>query len=436
MPLKLVKKGKVWHITGRVNGRRHRESTKTTNRETAESIRKERERDLEDRAYNHSACFADAVSVYIEKGGERRFLKPLMDQFEGKRLKDMTPVEVSTFSLARYSHLAPLTIKRELYTPLNAVMRAGHKAGLCPLIVFEAPKGKRKPVSYADDQWLRLFLDTAFPRIALTVLFLTLTGARVTEACNVTLGDLDLRRGFAVLRKTKNGKSRRVSLPPQLTEALTNWIIDQKLSNAADGVFGYSGRWSVNQAIERVCDRINLNAGSIAWDKVKGPDGKTRKVRRVVGPLAITYLTSHKVGRHAFAARLLTEGKSLRLVQEAGGWGTIQIVAETYGHLEQSHVDDALRESGSGLLTKMGSGVPMLTKPEISGHVLDTLPPDDDLVQAIRNRNLPVISGTSDGGRDRDRTCDPYHVKHDILPADVSEGPVKPSVLRGDHAGT
>jgi integrase len=334
MPLKLVKKGKVWHITGRVNGRRHRESTKTTNRETAESIRKERERDLEDRAYNHTACFADAVSVYIEKGGERRFLKPLMDQFEGKRLKDMTPVEVSTFSLARYSHLAPLTIKRELYTPLNAVMRAGHKAGLCPLIVFEAPKGKRKPVSYADDQWLRLFLDTAFPRIALTVLFLTLTGARVTEACNVTLGDLDLRRGFAVLRKTKNGKSRRVSLPPQLTEALTNWIIDQKLSNAADGVFGYSGRWSVNQAIERVCRPA---------DKKGNPTGPW-----------IDYYSSHKLGRHAFAARLLESGRTLKEVKDGGGWANIQIVDEIYGHLEKNPVHDVVRGTGSevsGLLT-------------------------------------------------------------------------------------
>jgi integrase len=429
MPLKVVKKGKVWHITGRINGRRYRESTRTTNKETAESIRKERERDLEDRAYNHTACFADAVSIYIEKGGERRFLKPIMDQFEAKRLKDMTPVEVSAFSVARYSHLAPLTIRRELYTPLNAVMRAGHKAGLCPLIVFEAPKGKRKPVSYADDQWLRLFLESAFPRIALMVLFLTLTGARVTEACNLTIGDLDLRRGFALLRKTKNGKSRRVSLPSLITAALTNWIIDQKLGNASDSVFGYSGRWSVNQAIERVCDRINLQAGAIVWDKVKGADGKTRKVRRIVGPLAIKYLSSHKVGRHAFAARLLTEGKSLRLVQEAGGWGTIQIVADTYGHLEQSHVDDALRESGSGLLTKMGSSVPMLPKPQIDGHVLGKSEDEEDFIQAIKERNSPVISATYDGGRDRDRTCDPYHVKNGIADASAAETSVNTDVL-------
>mgnify|MGYP001606871856 CR=1 FL=1 len=400
MPLKLVKKGKVWHVTGRVNGRRHRQSTRTTNRETAESIRKELERDLEDRAYNRTACFADAVTVYVEKGGEKRFLPPIMDQFEGKRLKDMTPIEVSAFSLARYGHLAPLTVKRELYTPLNAVMRAGHKAGLCPLIVFESPKGKRKPVTYADDQWLRLFLETAFPRIALTVLFLTLTGARVTEACNVKVGDLDLARGFAVLRKTKNGKSRKVLLAPRLAEAIGNWVIEQRLGSADDPVFGYSGRWSVNQAIERVC----VKAG-------------------------IPYLSSHKVGRHAFAARLLTEGKSLRMVQEAGGWGSIQIVAESYGHLEQSLIDEALRETGNGLLTKMGSSVPMLPKPESDGHVLDKDKNFENVVRAIKDRHSSMFPVTSDGGRDRDRTCDPYHVKNGIANGAASETPANPELL-------
>ena len=400
MPLKIVKKGKNWHITGRVNGQRHRQSTRTTNRDTAESIRKELERDLEDRAYNHSTVFADAVCVYREKGGERRFLKPLLDKFEGTRLKDITPAEVSAFSLARYGHLAPLTIKRELYTPLNAVMRAGHKAGLCPLIVFEAPKGKRKPVTYADDQWLRTFLEYAFPRIALSVLFLTLTGARVTEACNLRVGDLDIERGFAVLRKTKNGKSRRVSMAPQLTEAISRWLLDQRLFSPDDIVLGYSARWGVKQAIERVCKKAG-----------------------------IAYLSSHKVGRHAFAARLLTEGKSLRMVQEAGGWGSIQIVAESYGHLEQSHIDDALRESGSGLLTKMGSGVPMLPKPANDGHVLGKPEEDDDFVQAIKDRHLSMFPDACDGGRDRDRTCDPYHVKNGIADSEVAETPANTGVL-------
>ena len=175
MPLKLVKKGKIYHIHGTINGRRYRESTGTASREHAEAIRRQTERDLEDRAYLRAVTFADAVNVYLEKRPDAgAHLGPLMDRFEAVQIKDITPAVVSAFSTERYGHMEPSSVKRYLYTPLNAVLRQAHEAQLCPLLRFEPPKVKRKPVEYADDQWLRTFLEFAHPRIALTVLFLSL----------------------------------------------------------------------------------------------------------------------------------------------------------------------------------------------------------------------------------------------------------------------
>ena len=54
-------------------------------------------------------------------------------------------------------------------------------------------------------------------------------------------------------------------------------------------VFGYAARWSVNQAIERVCKRTKLK-----------------------------YYSSYKLGRHIFVARLLESGGSLKEAQAAG----------------------------------------------------------------------------------------------------------------------
>ena len=34
---------------------------------------------------------------------------------------------------------------------------------------------------------------------------------------------------------------------------------------------------------------------------------------------------------------------------EHGGWATIQVVSEIYGHLEQQAIDDAVRGAGAGL---------------------------------------------------------------------------------------
>ncbi len=53
----------------------------------------------------------------------------------------------------------------------------------------------------------------------------------------------------------------------------------------------------------------------------------------------------------AFAARLLRQGRTLKEVQEAGGWSpaSMPMVAETYAHLEKSAVDAAVREADGPL---------------------------------------------------------------------------------------
>ena len=326
MPLKLVRRkgSKTWYVSGSIRGERYFESARTGSKPHAEAFRVGREREILDGTYygeGHASIFGSAVLVYLEKGGEGRFLAPIIDRFGKMKLGEITPGAVSTFAREHYGHLAPATVKRTLYTPLNAVMRAAHKAQLGPLYRFDPPKVKRAPVKYADDRWLEQFFAAAHFRIAATVLFMTLTGARVSEACRLAPADVDSARGEAVLRLTKNGRSRRVPLAPILVTALERAVVE--LAKEIDGsarVFGYADRWSVNQAIERVC----VKAG-------------------------IAVMSSHKVGRHAFAARLLGQGKSLKLVQEAGGWAQINVVSESYGHLEQQAIDDAVRGAADNM---------------------------------------------------------------------------------------
>jgi len=91
--------------------------------------------------------------------------------------------------------------------------------------------------------------------------------------------------------------------------------------------------------------------------------------------------------------RLLAEGKSLKFVQQAGGWASIQIVAETYGHLEQTHLEGALRETGDGLITKLGSAPFLLPKPEIPRHKIGTNEDGGDLIEALRERHASDSAG-------------------------------------------
>jgi integrase len=192
--------------------------------------------------------------------------------------------------------------------------------------MFDKPKVRRKPVEYASDQWFNKVLPYCGARLIAILTFMTLTGARVSEACALRWEDVDISSSQALLRNTKNGSPRLVDLAPPVVAALSH-IADTNLC-PNKRVFGYAARWSVNQAIRRACKRSGA-----------------------------PYLSSHKVGRHAFAARLLRAGHSLKLVQEAGGWKVARIVADHYGHLERSQVSAAVKGTGANLTH------PMLTPP-------------------------------------------------------------------------
>ena len=71
-----------------------------------------------------------------------------------------------------------------------------------------------------------------------------------------------------------------------------------------------------------------------------------RALRAVCKKAGLPYYGTHALGRHAFATRLLKQGKSLKFVQDAGGWKSIKMPAMHYGHLEKSEVQDEIRKVG------------------------------------------------------------------------------------------
>lgn len=320
--LKLYKRGNVWHIRGSVYGIRVRKSTGTSSREHAEAYRLKVEKELLDRHHfgpEKTATFAEAAVLYLEGGGESRFIEPALHWFGMRRLRDITQSDLVRFAAETYPGVSAHALNRQAYTPVIAVMRAGAKAGMCSMPAFTRPKApRRKVVEYADSEWLRAFLEAARPNPNLyaIVLFLTTTGARVSEACGLLRNDVNQRRKTALLRHTKNGEARTVTLSDATFDAMS--MVPPR--PGSELMFGYRSRFSVNQAIERVCARSGLQ-----------------------------YLSSHKLGRHAFAARMLDQGHSVKMVQEAGGWKSFRMVSDVYGHLEQSKIVDAVSSSNRTL---------------------------------------------------------------------------------------
>lgn len=323
MPLKLIRRkgSPYFHIYGTASGYRYRLSTQTDRRETADALRLKLEREAAERRAKGDAAvstIAQCAIYYVRQGGEARFLEPLVRRWGDWRVGDLTPAEITRAAHELYPERSPAWHVRAVFTPINAMLTAAAKAGLCTWTRVPGPAVKRPPITAASDDHIAQLLPHCGVRLAALVLFLTFTGSRISEACRLEWAHVDLDGAEAMLTITKSGGSRRLPLAPPVVAALRAIIATRP---KAGPVFGYADRWSARNALKRATERAGLD-----------------------------WLSSHKLGRHAFASRLLRDGHSLPVVTAAGGWASPSMVSQVYGHLERSHVDSAV--TSARLLTR------------------------------------------------------------------------------------
>lgn len=306
MPLSKRQRGnkKIWYVRGSVFGRRFRErSTGTSNKATAERLRIKWEGELADRrADNKRITFAEAILRYIQSGHDTRFMSPLQQYFSGRYVDEIGQNDIDEAAAALYPDASPATRNRQVYTPMAAVL---HRAGR--EITIKRPKREIKPMRRVPAvEWFNAVGPHCSNHMRALILFLSSTGARISEALRLMWGDVDLQQAEATLI-TKTGH-RLVDLSPTVVSALANLPKD-------GAVFGYANKDIVGRKLREVCEKAG-----------------------------VPYFTTHELGRHYLATSLLKKGYSLKHVQEAGGWASIRIVAETYGHLERSDLRAAREE--------------------------------------------------------------------------------------------
>jgi integrase len=251
------------------------------------------------------------VTVYLDRGGEARFLLPISDLWEGKSLSEITQQEVDRVARELYPEAKAATLNRQVYGPVVSVLRAAKLSNLSGAFVpmLSKPKVKRTPVSYATDDYLGRLLPSCPDGLAGAILLMTFTGLRTGEVLRLTEADFLFRPGWVNVQRTKTGKPALIPLPE-------GW-------EWPEGGWGYKSSQGFNKALRLAAGRAKLN-----------------------------YLSGHKIGRHAFAARLLAAGYNLKVVKEAGRWESMKILEETYAHLEMSTVHDAMRAVSKKLMRK------------------------------------------------------------------------------------
>jgi integrase len=302
MPLRLKKRGDIYHYSGTVAGRRLRGSTKTTLKDQAEFIAHEVERRYLQGGRDPASVltFAQAAIEYRKVKGEPRFLVLVEDHWKDTPVKEITNGAVRRAAIELMPNAQGASRNRAVIAPTLAVINNAAKLDMCPRLKvdrFPVTARRKEPATW---EWVQAFMAHASPHLGALCCFMFLTGARKGEAVGVLWRHVDLTNATVTIRMGKlGGETRDAHMPAMLVAALAN-IPSNREPDAP--VFVYSNSKTFDEA----------------WDNVT----KRAKIKR---------LTPHSC-RHGFATGLLHRGVDPVTVAKLGGWKTPALVFATYGH--------------------------------------------------------------------------------------------------------
>lgn len=303
MPLKLVKRGEVYHYTGTVAGKRLRGSTKTSQKSEAEKIANAVERRYLDRdrlGVEATLTFAQAAFEYRKERGEPRFLDLVEDHWRDTPVKDITKGAIRRAAVELLPNGSGAYRNRAVIGPTMAVINYGAELELCAPVRarrFPEPRKQKDPATW---EWVKAFMAHASPHLGGLACFMFLTGARISEALAVCWRDVDLQAATVRIRMGKlGGEERTAHMQVPLIAAIANLPGDR---DPDERLFFYASGGACKDPWHVTIKRAGIKR-----------------------------LTPHCC-RHGFATSMLQAGVDIITVAEKGGWKSPAQLFKTYGH--------------------------------------------------------------------------------------------------------
>lgn len=246
---------------------------------------------------------------YLEAGGEKRFLAPVIKHFAATPLVRIDQDAIDRGARKLYPDAADATRNRQFYTPTCAVLKHAAKRGWCSLIALERPRQPKGKDGWLTVEEAERLIAASGASLRPLVEFLFLTGARVGEALWLDWRDLDLARRHVIFRDTKNGETRGVPLHPRLVATLANLLHREGcVFRRPDGL---------SYARPRNID--DMSAGS-----------RIKKAFAGACPAGLSCVTPHTC-RHTWASWHYAPNRDLTALMRLGGWKTVSMVMR-YAH--------------------------------------------------------------------------------------------------------
>lgn len=315
MPLHLKQHDNgFWYVSGTVaiwrGGRAvtkeiRPKSTKSRDFKQADAIRRQLEEEVAEQnitGREPAISFNAAADRYVTNGGEARYLEKSRAVFGHLRIDEITQQMLDDEGTKAYANSA--TRRRQFHAPVIAVL---HTAGIN--VQFKRPKDSPKRTFFLRPDEAAAIIarvtDTRYPNpwTPALVTFLFGQGSRVSETLAIDgKTDISLPDRYAILRDTKNGHQRMLTLCPRVIAALTTI---PNLGQPGPLFLRYDGR----------------PYGRAAWDEGKSTGLRFRWWERAVKEIGLdprTY-TPH-TARHSWATWFYSQTKDIVRLRAEGGW--------------------------------------------------------------------------------------------------------------------
>lgn len=267
-------------------------------------------------ATDEPVTFAEAALSYMQSGGERTYLPPILERIGNMALTEITQEAVQAIVTELRSGCKASYINRSIFTPILAVLNYAAELKLCPPPILIRPKGhdKSPPLKLPGEEWYRAIWPHLSASKRAAVLAIRLHGLRISEALRRTPDELNIARGELTIPDSKTGEPFLIPLAEPVLKAIRE-IPDWQRQK---WLFGTKHVGNFNKAIKRACKAAGVPSYG-----------------------------SHALGRHAFATGILQEGKSLKFLKGAGRWKSEKMPMTRYGHLEQSEINEEVKNIAS-----------------------------------------------------------------------------------------
>ena len=342
MPVYKQQNSRNWLVEFVVENRRYRRSSGTTIKRTAEALeRKWRQEVHEGRFLGREPkpmTLGEAADRYYETVIATRPTRKKSKEAEAYALarvkQDLgedtllsaleTPVLAEWRDRLLKEKKAPATVNRYLAILRAILNRAYSDWGALSEVpqVRLLPFRNQRDRVVTEEEEIRILRHSA-PHLRPLVIFLLDTGARLSEALDVTWADVGLPesgRGRVRLMRTKSGRLRHIPLTRRLSDLLSS--LKPEESKPREPVFLYKAPGAV--------EAVPFRNPTRAW--------KSALMRAAVD----CTLRLHDL-RHTFASRLVSRGVPLYDVSKLLGHQSISMT-QRYAHLSPTTFDAAIQQ--------------------------------------------------------------------------------------------